>query len=933
MRDGRTDSPLLPPYRGMGGFLGVLQDLTGQPRRRRVWLPVVLLQDPEGDTTESARVAPGLREWLGGSGTPLARLAYLDGSLGEGPLAPFDEIARQLADTTRRRGEGRLRLPRLWLLATVARCKEELEADATAAEGVDGRVLRDRCYAEYRKVSRPSRLLWDAAGHAHDDTVGGALGLLWHMTTAWFFQWLPRWWFGVRARRRLAWLTAWGRAQQGRTWPGPFSVFACALDLVPGESAAGGPGAVRERLYRVLAQALLLDMESALNARLRGPWRRRRRTRFVLLFASAGDKDSREQQLVRELRTWAESERHTCAVVVATGVRTLAERLDDSTVQSVQGAVSLLESSLHKVPAESGIVVRLPPGPAENEAEEHRLGLHRRLVVRAPRWGPRGDLSIGAAAVAVVGGALVLAGLAGALPLLQGDPCDGGTFLSRDGRNCVGLLTRDSTNSDVASVLDEIFRENEDVEAAADRRPADDPGPSPRTVVYIGTLSGAASALDPVLGGTLAELRGLMLAQRLVNDQAGSERVPLRIEIADAGRRFQDAPAVAERIVDLAEEDGSVVGVVGMGQSRDTTYRALDILSAAGLPVIGTSGTADELLNHGGHYYQLSPSNSRMAAVLARFAESAALFRAGGGTFPAERVVMVADPRDAYSAGLAGAFQDQFTGDLRTLLYDAPDPVPDDEESGLAGEEVGSQDELAREVCDAVADEERTALVWTARGSEIRPFLDALYRYSGDCARLTLLGSDEVTNARVSESHPWDSFPNLSLYFVVNGAGPLLDERQGEAVSPDGRYFHEAYHAEFEDGGEGQGDGLGEVTAALASDPHPALAWDALRYLSAAVDQAWITTGRDDARLDRDLVQGVLYQGLGGGGFEGSTGRSDASGVENGRETPDKLVLVVHADPERPATAELVCGAVNLRDVRRDWGPGGAYRCPGADQG
>ncbi|MGA4843772.1 hypothetical protein [Streptomyces sp. G45] len=105
-------------------------------------------------------------------------------------------------------------------------------------------------------------------------------------------------------------------------------------------------------------------------------------------------------------------------------------------------------------------------------------------------------------------------------------------------------------------------------------------------------------------------------------------------------------------------------------------------------------------------------------------------------------------------------------------------------------------------------------------------------------------------------------------------------------------------------------------------DGHPVLAWDALRYLSEAVDEARAALGDDDRLGARD-VQAVLYQGLGDGGFDGATGRVDSAGAAGGgRFTADKLVLVM-GDGGR---AEAACGALTKKRSPAKWG--GRFPCP-----
>ncbi|MGK5529023.1 ABC transporter substrate-binding protein [Streptomyces sp. URMC 129] len=773
------------------------------------------------------------------------------------------------------------------------------------------RGLRDHLYARYRERSAVARGLWALGGEEPGSGLrndAGPLNAVWNFLVGWAFQTLPRRLFVMGAKRRLRWFTRWAESQRG---PMPFFEQLC--ELVP--RAADGERA--EDLDRVLVQALMTDLDREARGGFPRPWRRRRTNRFTVLFVETGDEGSRVQRFIRELRNEAKGRGATSLLVVADGVDGIAHYIPDEEQAGFGAAGEWLRDGLtdtRLVASVTGLVVTRPVGDRPDDPRAaYQLRRHARLKTRPHRIGPRAELAAEITAVAVTAALVAGAYATDRLPLVADDDCRGRTFLGSDG-TCVGV--QDLTVVDDAAIR-EVLARIEAENALVNDETADWPEnwPRPRTVVYIGPLSGGEGPDDPVRGGALAQLRGLAVAQRHGNEIAldTGERVPLRVVVADAGDRYRDAPRVAEHIAELAADDPSVIGVVGMGQSRDTVFEGLRELDRAGLPVIGTAGTADELLRHGAHYYQNAPTNSRAAAAMAAFMEHAELIEPGT---PAERALLVADARDAYSGGLADSFLDSYgAGRTTTLLYSRDDEVPEDEETPLPGETVASLRDLARRVCDAVREEPRTAVAWAARGSDIEPFLRSLRELSGDCPRLTLVGGDEVTNMRISDADPWEVFPGLSLYYVMDGGGPVLEE------SPEGQAFADAYRAAY--GGEDER----ELTRALRLDPRPALAWDALRYLSTAVDETWEATGRANDRLARELVQVTLYQGLGPDGFDGATGRLDPAGARGGgRVTEDKLVLIVHDTPDADSHAELICGAVTARDIRTTWGDG--HPCP-----
>lgn len=909
----------VPAYPGMAAFVAQLQRLINQPRRERDWLPVVLMEDPDGTGADSAgsRIAGGLYGWLGGRDAPLARHAYVPHQPSDDPpMALYDTIREQLADTTQHCRQGRLSLPGLWLLATVAQAPEDVRTDLVRPQ-----TLRDHCYARYREEISPfADWLWKMSldADAPDGTTipfAPGLGPLWHGLTVSVGQWLPRWWFGMRMESRLSWFTAWSK-RQGRVRRGRFRFFRYAQDLVPCAVEATRDVQRCVELDRVLVQALLADLDRAVRRPVWHPWRRRRMTRFVLLFERVGEKESRQQRFLRELRWAAGRQGCTSALVVAAGASSRAERIPDTEVSGFYDAATALRTR----PDTSGVVIHVPAEAPDNAAARYQLDWNPRLVPRAPRWSPVTELVMEVAALVVTG--LLLTALVVWGPLWDHDPCWGTTFLSRSGE-CVGpqdptVVTQEDA---VRTVLEDIYEENDRVEEATADWTDEQGFPEPRTVVFLGPLTGGQGAKDPVRGGTLAEMRGLALAQREINDQAlAGERVPLRVLVADAGDRYRDAVEVAWHIVDLAGKDSSIVGVVGLGQSRDTVYHAIRVLGAAGLPVVGTAGTADEIIDQSNHYFQTAPTNSRMGAAMAAFAQyGEPVTRAGGERVTAEQALVVTDAADDYSYDLAQSFLGDYAGPEAVLIYEPPGGPPGDRQSlPLPGERQANREELALSVCEALREEPATVVVWTGRGSEIPLFLTEFARVSDDgCPRLSMLGGDEVINARLREDPPWEIFPELTLSYAVAGGGLALRENS------EGRVLRHVYRETYGD------------DATLMDNGHFQLGWDALRYLSRAVDQAWAGTGEPVAagrneRLTPATVQAVLYQGVSAEGFNGASGWIDARAADGeGRVTEDRLITILRAEPgDDPWPEELVCGAVNSSDRRDHWGDQRQYDCP-----
>jgi ABC-type branched-subunit amino acid transport system substrate-binding protein len=912
----------VPAYPGADSFVKAFDRLVLQERRRRGRVPVVLLCEP-GTGTAGRRIVSGLLARLRGQDGVLTSHAYgaRPGDADGEPLALFDDLVQQLVQTMPR-DCGTLRLPRYRLMRAAL--------SAPAFEGDAARqmtMLRKHCYDDHRHRARTAGILWYIGGQG--DQSGHPLSMAWNAVAGPLFQRLPRALYGRRAtrlmlgrRRAPRWLAQWYRAQHGSP-PGDF--FHASIGLVP-----GGPYHDEVTFDRVLSHALLADLDDACRRRLFRPWRRRRRTRFVLLLEEAGPRESRTQRLLRELRTASLDLGCTSVLVVAAGVRSVAGRIPDIETDSLADAgVRLAElAETGARPGEpTGMTVPVA-GDGDDERARYWLDQHPRVLQPVPRFGPRTELAAYGGVLAVAGAALATS-LTGVPFLDDGldQRCQDQMFVGVDG-TCVGVdvgsrgLGNGPSEKALKDVLHLIDRQN----AAADRVA---PGPRHRTVVYFGALSGGKGAEDPVRGGTLAGLRGVALAQRHVNEAAETgEHVPLRVIAADAGDRFKDAGKVARAIAGLARhKDPSIVGVVGFVQSRQRTFEAVRILDRAGIPMVGTSGTADALVDLGRHYYQLAPVDSRGAQAMARFAEHAEFVRTDGDpqdgdgeddgdgkARTAERVELVYDPADPYSKGLGTAFRRFYgaarTGMLKYTPHDPPEPAHDP--TGLS-----SLDDLAGRVCAAVRDEPRTALVWTGRSSQFTQFLRAFGEHSTDCPRLSVLAGDDVTNALIQDQHPWEQFGGLDLYYLSGGSAPLL-KGNAEAAA-----FSAAYERQYGKDGAERG-------RALAYDVHAPISWDALHYLSEGVDAAWQATGgRRDGALGRTGVQTALYQGV--GGFDGATGHIDSTGP-HGRLTPGKLLFILRGHRDGRPTAQLQCGAVNARQTLARWGgdDGDRYPCPEA---
>jgi ABC-type branched-subunit amino acid transport system substrate-binding protein len=233
--------------------------------------------------------------------------------------------------------------------------------------------------------------------------------------------------------------------------------------------------------------------------------------------------------------------------------------------------------------------------------------------------------------VVVVG--VLLAVVAGALlwvgsrwdPGCRPHPLRDGVSVERSGGECVGfsdsadqVFSPDQGDLSAAERL--IFRQNalalETFRRKGGRQPL-------VTLVYFGALTGQPTGpREKAYVSEREELEGMAVAQKeRLPDSGGSDgQALLRIVIANGGNQMHHADQVAAMLVGLAADDRTVVGVVGLVESRATTAAALHRLNRAGLPTIATTLSADGFGANSRLYLQLVPSNTEQIDLVARYA-------------------------------------------------------------------------------------------------------------------------------------------------------------------------------------------------------------------------------------------------------------------------------------------------------------------------
>jgi ABC-type branched-subunit amino acid transport system substrate-binding protein len=277
--------------------------------------------------------------------------------------------------------------------------------------------------------------------------------------------------------------------------------------------------------------------------------------------------------------------------------------------------------------------------------------------------------------------------------------------------------------------MQRIEQQNRDVTAAH----ATAPGRPYVTLVY---FSGFDATSTP--GGLVAQreaLAGVAAMQRREFTRAG---VLVRILVANGGAQMLHGRDVTRMLANLAAQDSSVIGVLGLGQSRQSTIDTIKELTIAGLPMIASALTADTVANSSPMYYQVLPQNRREAEVGAHYAHDMLLRE----SLLARRVRIIHsnDRTDTYSRTLAedaAASFAQIGFTIEPTAYYKPSTPPPEYDPIV--ENAPAPGEVGRDTCGFDG-----LVFYAGRTQEFGPFLSSIH---ASCRQKpAILAGDDVSN-------------------------------------------------------------------------------------------------------------------------------------------------------------------------------------------
>jgi hypothetical protein len=406
------------------------------------------------------------------------------------------------------------------------------------------------------------------------------------------------------------------------------------------------------------------------------------------------------------------------------------------------------------------------------------------------------------------------------------------------------------------------------------------------TLVFMSSAAAQGSS-DGVMTAEREQLAGIAVAQAVqLNKPAQAYEPLLRILIANAGPQLRQGERVAKQLGRMAAADPSIVAVVGMVQSRESTATTIRALAGVGLPTVAATLTADTMVTVSKLYFQVSPQNSREAKIAARHVSQ--LLAKGKDPFgrPLARKATIYksdDPTDTYSQNLAA--------DLKTSLTERGVPVevqsftpggrqPDTMDAGTAGSAA----------CDAGG-----VVLYAARGLVDFPaFITGVADHCRDQPPYVLAGDDVTTY--IADRAASGANKSVPFQYLSLALAPEVSKDPPPVASD----FYEQLNKLFpyEQGGRGR-----------TLDGHAALNYDAAYTVVLAVSYL----RRDRVAINGGTVWTALQSVTDAGGsrraYQGVTGRIDFGGTIGRRVPLNKPVTIVTFRNGQPVpAANLVCG-------------------------
>ncbi|MFF3516328.1 hypothetical protein [Streptomyces sp. NPDC002573] len=442
--------------------------------------------------------------------------------------------------------------------------------------------------------------------------------------------------------------------------------------------------------------------------------------------------------------------------------------------------------------------------------------------------------------------------------------CAPGVSRPQNSDDCVGVSTTayDFGRAPFSATVRAIDRENRRLK----------PGSYVTVALFLPFTASAPASLNDIQH----QLQGAYLAQYQANHDTTDQSPSIRLVLANPGADGAHWQTVVDRLAAMAKGPDTLRAVIGIGQSTDANKQAVGSLTRHGIPVIGTSITADDLANgqDGKDPYpglaRVSPTNTDEARALASFA------RVSGG----QALLVYDKPGDPYTRTLQDSFQRLLTGSR--IAPQSFAPPADRTLDGTTGNQFR---QIASVVCDTPPS--MNTILFAGRHTQLRQFINALGDRGCTDRKLTVLTGDEGSYLTGDKKLNRDALTrNLALRYT-SLAHPDAWKQQAPATggsTADARALDDLI-------ARGTSQPVGPIGPTALEDGQLIIAYDGMRLAVQGLREA-TPTGRAVPPLT-DVVNEWAY-------IKGSHRVNGASGwiCLDGHGNPyDKAVAIVELTP------------------------------------
>ncbi|MFJ9555840.1 ABC transporter substrate-binding protein [Nocardiopsis sp. NPDC101807] len=475
-------------------------------------------------------------------------------------------------------------------------------------------------------------------------------------------------------------------------------------------------------------------------------------------------------------------------------------------------------------------------------------------------------------------------------------------------------------------------------------RAVDESGDPYVTVAYIAELE-IADPADPSLSGAQGELLGLAFQQDQHNELVGKDGTPkIKILIGNAGEAWAHAEETAREIAARAGNTrlgmDRPIGAVGFGHSVAPNSEAIRIVGDAGIPMVGTTATYDDVARsgerrHNEFFFPVAPANSRIAEQAAHWARNGVPWTSdrgvGYGLEPARTAVAIASAgaaedggtHEQYGPHLAELFMTAFQEKGGSVWDGVRGLGPQEYADGtlLYGSGDLEEDTTFRDHLDRLCTEDPPDLLYFAgRSADFTAFHD-YFRTAGGAAcvggDMTILGGDDIAKFVADEENRISQSLQHPVFYTPLAASGSWGDSEALAEE-DSQGFYTAVDDLVDELYREDGDEEGEPVprTELPSIAHAAVASDALLVVSRAMPHTGLTPeelgargplgfpgpGRQPFLRTQEDYEAKRDQLLGGirdtRGLTGMSGYLEFDSSVDGHWFPQRLVQLVLVGPD-----------------------------------